>query len=529
MSLQNKFLMIFGMLFLFFGLSLFAINRAVILPGFIRLEQDESLQNLNRVNAAINNEISKLDELCQNSGARDDACDFMATGSQGYKDSFLGLESFITGNLNMVCYLTPDGGIFWEKAYDLAKRDPIPLPALFRHHFPKQLAPLKWPDKDLAHAGKKGILLTPKGLLMISARPIIASDRTGPARGTLIMGRFLSDSLINSIKADTKADFGLHLCDEDLPLNLADISQQLKPPLTHLVKKSRNVLFFYSTFLSLDNTPAFLIEIKFPRQMTQQGLIAIRHALLLLIGAGFFIVAMGLILARKAMITPVIEMSRKTTEIEDGHYEARLSTARKDEVGKLSGGINTLAAKIEAQSLELERLSYLDGLTGVHNKRFFDQALDREWKRNFREKQYLSVLLCDVDYFKLFNDKYGYILADKCLQLVAEAIQTALKRPSDLAARYAGEKFIILLPATPPEGALTLSDTIRKKIHELGIKHEASPIDKYVTLSLGVSSTVPYQPLAPADLIAAAGKALQECKEKGRNRVVLKTLSQKNA
>ncbi len=529
MSLQNKFLMIFGMLFLFFGLSLFAINRGIILPGFIRLEQDESLQNLNRVNAAIINEISKLDALCQSSGARDYACDFMATGSQVYKDSFLGLESFVTGNLNMVCYLTPDDRLFWEKAYDLTKRESIPLPALFRNHFPKQFTPLKWPATDLAHAGKKGILLTPKGPLMIAVRPIIPSDRTGPARGTLIMGRFLSDPLINKIKADTKADFGLHFCDEDLPLNLAEISQQLKPPLTHLIKKSRNVLFFYSAFLSLDNTPAFLIEVKFPRQMTQQGLMAIRHALLLLIGAGFFIVAIGLILARKTMITPLVEMSRKTTEIEDGHYESRLATTRKDEIGKLSFGINTLAAKIEEQSLELERLSYLDGLTGVHNKRFFDQALDREWKRNFREKQYLSTLICDVDYFKLFNDKYGYILADKCLQLVAEAIQAALKRPSDLVARYAGEKFIILLPATPPEGALTLSDTIRKKIHELGIKHEASPIDKYVTLSLGVSSTVPHQLRTPADLVNAAGKALQECKDKGRNRVVLNTLSQKDA
>ncbi|MCI5167747.1 MAG: GGDEF domain-containing protein, partial [Candidatus Electrothrix sp. GM3_4] len=184
-------------------------------------------------------------------------------------------------------------------------------------------------------------------------------------------------------------------------------------------------------------------------------------------------------------------------------------------------------AKIELQTGQLEKLSSVDGLTGICNRRIFDETLVREWKRMAREKQYLSVIMCDVDYFKLFNDSYGHRSGDKCLQLIAGAIRAALKRSSDFVARYGGEEFVLLLPNTSAEGAQCIAEDIRIKIEELKIRHEKSGVSEYVTLSLGVASVIPCRRIFPTDLIETADQALYESKEKGRNIFFFKKMSEK--
>lgn len=211
-------------------------------------------------------------------------------------------------------------------------------------------------------------------------------------------------------------------------------------------------------------------------------------------------------------------------QIEDGNYELRLGLTRKDAIGKLADSFDKMVAKIKLQTDQLENLSTIDGLTGIYNRRIFDETLVRKWKRMLREKQYLSVIMCDVDFFKLFNDNYGHQTGDKCLQTIVDTIKASLKRPSDFVARYGGEEFVILLSDTTPEGAQHLAEDIRTSVHDLKIKHDKSQIDEYVTLSLGVSSVIPHKGLLPIDLIETADRALYECKKKGRNRVIFKAL-----
>ncbi|WP_413167227.1 diguanylate cyclase domain-containing protein [Capilliphycus salinus ALCB114379] len=162
---------------------------------------------------------------------------------------------------------------------------------------------------------------------------------------------------------------------------------------------------------------------------------------------------------------------------------------------------------------QLERLATLDGLTQIANRRYFDNYLDQEWKRSQREQYPLSLLLLDVDHFKLYNDTYGHQAGDECLQKVAKAIQQTLKRGGDLVARYGGEEFVILLPNTKADGAIQIAQDIHHAIQQLAIEHSCSSVSQFVTVSIGISTTIPTLNGRFEGLVSRADKALYEAKQ----------------
>jgi diguanylate cyclase (GGDEF)-like protein/PAS domain S-box-containing protein len=170
-------------------------------------------------------------------------------------------------------------------------------------------------------------------------------------------------------------------------------------------------------------------------------------------------------------------------------------------------------------NFELERLASVDGLTQVANRRRFDDYLNAEWRRLTGGQAPLSLILCDIDCFKIYNDTYGHLAGDFCLQQVAGAIRLAVSRPTDLVARYGGEEFALILPNTQADGALYVAESIRSLVKDLEIIHVHSSVAPYVTLSLGVASIVPSAGATPATLIAAADEALYRAKKQGRDRV----------
>jgi diguanylate cyclase (GGDEF)-like protein/PAS domain S-box-containing protein len=181
--------------------------------------------------------------------------------------------------------------------------------------------------------------------------------------------------------------------------------------------------------------------------------------------------------------------------------------------------------KIEIQlreaNQELQRLAHIDSLTQLANRRSFDEHFNLEWRRMLREQKPLSLILCDVDFFKKYNDFYGHQVGDDCLKNVAQIINESIRRPGDLAARYGGEEFAVILPNTNAEGALHVAETIRNFLEKLQLPHSQSQVSEYVTLSLGVSSIYPTHTLVAEQLIKQADQALYEAKNQGRNRCYL--------
>jgi diguanylate cyclase (GGDEF)-like protein len=185
--------------------------------------------------------------------------------------------------------------------------------------------------------------------------------------------------------------------------------------------------------------------------------------------------------------------------------------------------------RVEAQLAQanqfLARLAAIDGLTQIANRRQFDEYLAREWKRLSRAQEPLALVLCDIDYFKRYNDAYGHQAGDECLKQIAQALNRAARRPADLAARYGGEEFALILPDTDAEGAMHVARLIQQEVRALQLPHGHSSVSRFVTLSIGVFSLIPDTAHAPEYLITAADQALYQVKEQGRNAVVLAQLT----
>jgi diguanylate cyclase (GGDEF)-like protein/PAS domain S-box-containing protein len=177
-------------------------------------------------------------------------------------------------------------------------------------------------------------------------------------------------------------------------------------------------------------------------------------------------------------------------------------------------------AALRQANVKLELLATLDGLTQIANRRRFDEFLNQTWRLMMRDGQKMSVILCDVDYFKRYNDTYGHQAGDACLQQIADVLQKTANRAGDLVARYGGEEFAIILGSTDELGARSLCYNIRWAIAELNIPHSASDVNSHVTLSIGICTMVPSLQVLPESLVAMADKALYKAKHLGRNRVV---------
>jgi len=183
--------------------------------------------------------------------------------------------------------------------------------------------------------------------------------------------------------------------------------------------------------------------------------------------------------------------------------------------------LREMQKQLQKTNAELERLSSLDGLTGISNRRIFDERLIKECKRAKRENNRLVLILLDIDFFKPYNDTYGHQMGDSTLCLVAKTINSVVTRPTDLVARYGGEEFAIIAPSTDEEGAIKLAQNLNKAVKDLNIEHEASKAATCVTVSLGVTVALASEDITPEILLAQADEALYDAKHTGRDTFVV--------
>lgn len=181
-----------------------------------------------------------------------------------------------------------------------------------------------------------------------------------------------------------------------------------------------------------------------------------------------------------------------------------------------------LTRRLDEANRELTRLTSVDGLTGIANRRSFDETMKREWQRARRNRLPLSVMMVDVDYFKQYNDGYGHQAGDECLMTVAKALEDQLKRPGDLVARFGGEEFVVVLPETNAVGAYRVAEGMRAGIEHLRLPHAFSQANESLTVSIGVATAYPApddEELGDAWLLDCADQALYDAKKSGRNRI----------
>ncbi len=192
---------------------------------------------------------------------------------------------------------------------------------------------------------------------------------------------------------------------------------------------------------------------------------------------------------------------------------------RERELLEVKMGLQRANQELARANQELERLSRADALTGIANRRLFDEIFEREWDRARRNQSALSLALVDIDEFKLYNDTYGHQRGDACLRAVAQALDSQVRRSSDLVARYGGEEFAAILPGVGEKEALDMAWSLNRLVADQRIEHESSRVSDLVTVSVGIATTIPSSEQTPTNLIAQADEALYRSKATGKNRV----------
>ncbi|WCT79556.1 diguanylate cyclase domain-containing protein [Novosphingobium humi] len=200
------------------------------------------------------------------------------------------------------------------------------------------------------------------------------------------------------------------------------------------------------------------------------------------------------------------------------HSAAYLSQIQRDEAYR---ALRKSQQELMQANFALQRLTNVDGLTGLSNRRYFDEYFETEWRQAARDRQPLSLLIIDIDHFKQFNDTYGHLAGDEVLRKVAQAVQAAFRRPKDLVVRLGGEEFVVVLPATPLGHLAMLAQRAVEAVEALDLAHSSSPVSGRVTISVGGAGCQPDRDDRRLALMEAADKALYEAKRSGRNRAVI--------
>jgi diguanylate cyclase (GGDEF)-like protein len=485
-----------------------------------------------------------IKSLVDDLGIATDASDPASTGRKHFSER-------MRGNVDLEIILDRNGKPLPSKLWN-SQAAQLPAPALqaVLAELPTEwvglptVEPLRLP-KD----SQVGLLQSSEGLLLLSERLLLQKNRL-PLR--LVTGQWLRSARLQELGDRTLLI--LHLLpvdDPEVPVqlrkhqsgNLRAIEdyipksdQEISSSVKQRFPKGTEFLAGYALFQDVTGKPIAVLQAISPKPFAVQGEEGVKFLLIFLwVTVLIFSLALNLLLDRWVLVR-IDRLSRQLKQVKaDCNYPTQISLPGRDELSDLAADINAMLqrqeryqenlrlakADIEAANRELERLACTDGLTQVMNRRFFQIHLDEIWQQALQTTQPLSLLLCDVDFFKLYNDTYGHLAGDLCLQKVARAMSAILEsEPAAIIARYGGEEFAALLANQPIGKVVALAEQMRAAVLHLKIPHSGSKIADCVTLSIGVCSLVPQPNLSYRDLIAQADEHLYRAKSEGRNRVI---------
>jgi diguanylate cyclase (GGDEF)-like protein len=532
MSIRTKVFLIVFVLFAVLGVADFIVQRFVIYPSFLELEHREAGENLQRIFHAIDRESYHVERLCRDWATWNDSHDFMDTGSEEFVESNLSDDSLDNISLNLLAFCDTNGTIVWSRVRNFEEKTSLHLGFMDGGRISLNHTVMNLRHSPEGGRGKRGIFNTEAGPMIFATREILRSDGSGPSNGFLLMGRFLNETMLETLKEQTRLSFDIvdpfdsskFLC------RTAGMKPMRSGNLTYHTRQEGASMVTCAGYQDADGNTLFGVQYLFPRETTRKGIDSIRYAVFLVVGSGVTVLLILNLMLQAVVLKPLQRLTTHAAKLqEEGDYSLRLNLGRRDEIGLLAKSLDSLVQTISDRTVELQRaneqltqLSLSDSMTGIANRRMFDVYLKQEWRRAMRERTPLSVMLADVDHFKNYNDTYGHQQGDMCLIGVAAVMQLHLQRPADLVARYGGEEFAVILPGTDAEGARHMAETLRQAVLDLRIEHSSSAAGPFVTLSIGLVTTIPSQDEGDGGmelLLEQADLALYQAKDRGRNQV----------
>lgn len=366
---------IIGILLVFMGLMAVTdhvVDRLVIYPSYVALEKAQAEKDVARCEAALENTIYYLDIVADDWAAWDDTCIFLQDRNAAYIESNLVLETFLDNELNLINYYDVNGNLFWGRAMDLETQAPCVIKPFDSRHLDVSHPLIRHSD---AAGGLRGVFLTDKGPMLISSRPIVSSENKGPIRGTLVMGKLLTPTIMTRLVKQTQVP---HIWMPMAENSLSDEDQRaaaMATPSSPVVMREKGIeLFVYTVMPDVLGAPALLLRAVLPRDITAKGLAGIRYGILsnALVSVVLLLVFLGLL--KITVLSPIVSLTRHAVAIRDtGDLSLRHHSRRKDEIGVLSGEFDRLVADQQAIQQGLkheieERQRYEETLTDYHLK-----------------------------------------------------------------------------------------------------------------------------------------------------------------
>ncbi|WP_392408617.1 diguanylate cyclase domain-containing protein [Chlorogloeopsis fritschii] len=474
--------------------------RQPILQRFAALEQNLMQKKLARVADVFVQRVEKLDSSAKAEATWTEMYIYMKERDRTFYQDTYPFEGLMNSAYDVLGILDRKDNPIHLDWIDWRSQQIKPLPNTIRDDLLRERLLTRFPADDdpaLGSSRNLAVVQTSTELLLVAARPILTGDAKGPRRGTLLMGVFITQEFLDQLEKYSDLQLQLAPLSSEQPLtqrsakhNLSDIAY-----MSDIVKISPHIRVLNNRWitgeiylLNSDRQPIQILSVRSPRLEYQQGEATLNQltGVLFVVGISLGII-ISLLLDRAIRNQQLLKISETT---------------------------------LQAANQELQKLANLDGLTQIANRRYFEQVLQQEWTQAICEQYPLTLILCDVDYFKRFNDTYGHLKGDECLAQVAQAICRAVRQPGDFVARYGGEEFAIVLPHTDLQGGLWVAKAIQQQVQNLRIEHTGSPISAYVSVSLGISSLVPEQGTAPEILIEQSDQKLYSAKQQGRNQIV---------
>jgi diguanylate cyclase (GGDEF)-like protein len=342
-------------------------------------------------------------------------------------------------------------------------------------------------DKTLDESRNIFAIPTSTHPLLLAVRPVLKSNSAGPRHGAVIIGKFIDQTFLDKLVKNSILKVLLIPVKASSPPSVLTKSDQLLQISPVIQTLNDGWLTGNIDLLNGKGQTIYTLQVKAPRLEYQQGEAMLNHLTAILFGVGL---ALGVI------INWLLNRSLRHQEL-----------------------LQASQTSLRLTNLELEKLVNLDGLTQVANRRYFDHYLQQEWLQAKRNQTPLTLILCDIDYFKLFNDTYGHLQGDACLFQVAQCLKGSVQRPRDFVARYGGEEFAIILPETSLAGGQEVAKRIQAQVKQLRIEHRDATTGNYLSVSLGVACMIPMSNSSADMLIDQSDQNLYLAKQRGRNQI----------
>ena len=516
-SLRFRFFAVLGGLLICAILALAAISTWFIFPALQAEERATVKRELDRIERSFHLDQQQLLTEVRDWAHWDDTYQFIQGNYPGYTDTNFSLEMFEDMRYQLMAFFTSAGEVFF-----LAGINPVN----------GQYQTCKTPTNNCAWMAPwvtsmqasivdddvvKNAIYANTGSIpaLVAANPILRTDETGPVKGWLFKMRFMSADWVNFMQEYTGLKIALNLYPNTSPR-----------PDTFLFSGNKVHAERYFPISGILTTSSLALGIDLNRTSYLTSLTTFRYVLMWTAVLMVIVIVFVLVLLEKIVLKPLRLLTQFTQQVDMSEPDVRKLTKRDDEIGLLARTFREQLTHQQQLNAELLNLSTHDALTGLPNRRLFDQHLETAFAEAVSSSTPLAVIMLDIDHFKLYNDHYGHPKGDKCLQQVANAFNSVSADFGFLIARTGGEEFSAILPGVSPSLAKEIGEQLKLAVDRLQLPHATSPVQSFVTISVGIALKKCSKAQKPSTIMSAADQALYLAKASGRHQVVLSNAKQ---